>query len=118
MKKDGVVRIRDNIKGGALTETSFLILLAVYKPNHGYGILQFIIQETGGRVKLGAGTLYGAIDNLVRKKWIVPFEDDKGYTRKKLYIISELGKKIVENEMDRLISVYTLASKITKRKEN
>ena len=50
--------MRDNAVGGALTETTFLILLAVWRgPRHGYGILQFIREQTGGRVVLGAGTL-------------------------------------------------------------
>ena len=75
MTKGGVMSIRDNIRGGALTETTLLVLLALYRPNHGYGVSQFVVQETGGRVKLGAGTLYGAIDNLSRKKWITPLKD-------------------------------------------
>ncbi|MDR0248074.1 MAG: PadR family transcriptional regulator, partial [Oscillospiraceae bacterium] len=34
--------VRDNIVGGALTETTFLVLLAFHRPNHGYGVMQFI----------------------------------------------------------------------------
>ena len=55
------------MKGGALTETTFLILLALYEPKHGYGIMQFIEDETNGRVSLGAGTLYGAINTLEKR---------------------------------------------------
>ena len=39
-----------------LTEAMFYILLAVRKPNHGYGIIQEIEELTKGRVVLGAGT--------------------------------------------------------------
>ena len=53
--------MRDNVKGGALTEVTFFILLSLYKPKHGYAIMQFIEEKTGGRLSLGAGTLYGAI---------------------------------------------------------
>ena len=108
--------IRDNIKGGALTETTLLILLAVFQPNHGYGIMQYIMQETHGRVKLGAGTLYGAIDALAQKKWITLLEDE-GYTRKKEYIITDTGKQIVEKEINRLNDVMELAMRII-REEN
>lgn len=38
--------MRDNIKGGALTETTLLILLALYEPRHGYGINKFIEDKT------------------------------------------------------------------------
>lgn len=44
--------MRDNIKGGALTETTLLVLLALYIPNHGYGIMKFIESTTKGRVDL------------------------------------------------------------------
>ena len=60
--------MRDTVKGGALTEATLYILLSVYTPNHGYGIMQFIEKETEGRLVLGAGTLYGALNNLLKKK--------------------------------------------------
>ena len=52
--------MRDNAKGGALTEVTFYILLALYTPRHGYAVMQFIEEKTAGRLSLGAGTLYGA----------------------------------------------------------
>jgi len=65
----GEVRVlRDNIKGGALNETTFLILLATCNPIHGYGIMQFIETETKARVTLGAGTLYGAINTFILRQ--------------------------------------------------
>lgn len=59
--------MRDNIMGGALTETTFLILLAFTTPNHGYAVMNEIEERTCGRVKLGLGTLYGAINTLEKK---------------------------------------------------
>ncbi|MDK2965750.1 PadR family transcriptional regulator [Lacrimispora amygdalina] len=107
----GVIIIRDNIKGGALTETTFLVLLAVYQPNHGYGIMQFIDKETNGRVVLGAGTLYGAINTLVKKKWIDSYDDDAG-SKKKEYVITDVGRQKAEEELQRLREVVKLASVI------
>ena len=52
--------MRDNAKGGALTEVTFFILLSLYTPKHGYAVMQFIEDSTKGRLTLGAGTLYGA----------------------------------------------------------
>jgi len=108
-----VIGIRDNIRGGALTETTLLVLLALYQPNHGYGVSQFVVRETGGRVKLGAGTLYGAIDNLSRKKWITPLKDER-CARRKEYVITDLGKKMVEKELRRLDEVMKLAARTVK----
>ena len=53
--------MRDNVKSGALTEVTFYILLSLYSPKHGYAVMQFIEEKTGGRLSLGAGTLYGAL---------------------------------------------------------
>lgn len=64
--------MRDHGKGGALTEVTFFILLALYTPKHGYAIMQFIQTQTAGRLTLGAGTLYGALRTLQEKGWIAP----------------------------------------------
>ena len=65
--------MRDNAKGGALTEVTFYILLSLYTPKHGYAVMQFIEEKTDGRLSLGAGTLYGALNSLQDKKWIEPY---------------------------------------------
>ena len=62
--------MRDNAKSGALTEVTFYILLSLYTPKHGYAVMQFVEEKTGGRLSLGAGTLYGALNSLQDKKWI------------------------------------------------
>ena len=103
--------MRDNIKGGALTETTFLILLATCSPIHGYGIMRFIENETGGRVALGAGTLYGAINTLQKKGWIEPVEDNKNDVKKD-FIITPLGKQIAVDEQRRLVDISWLAGKV------
>lgn len=104
--------MHDNRKGGALTESTFLVLLSVFSPNHGYGIMQFIEKETEGRVVLGAGTLYGAINALLERGWICPYGELDG--RKKEYLITDAGKEIVNNELLRLEQLYRSASKIVK----
>ena len=66
--------MRDNVKSGALTEVTFYILLSLYSPKHGYAVMQFIEEKTGGRLSLGAGTLYGALNSMLEKGWIELFE--------------------------------------------
>jgi len=88
----------DNI---ALTEAVFYILLSLYEPMHGYGIMQNVEKLSSGRVRLAAGTLYGAISTLIEKQWIesIPGETN---SRKKEYIITGNGKNAVNNEINRL----------------
>lgn len=94
-------------KGGALTETTLLILLSLSEVNHGYGMMQYVKEATGGRVVLGAGTLYGALSTLEKKGWIegiaTPQED-----RKKEYGITEEGKRQLRQEQIRLQSLLAL----------
>lgn len=48
-----------------LSETEFQVVLALAGGSrHGYGILQEIPRQTGGRIRIGPGTLYGAIKRL------------------------------------------------------
>ncbi len=55
-----------------LTESYFYILLCLYShANHGYGIMQEAGRLSGGRVKIGSGTMYGAVSNMIKKGWIM-----------------------------------------------
>ena len=85
-----------------LTEAVYYILLALRKPNHGYGITQDVEELTGGRVTLGAGTLYGAIQTLQKKGWIDIYSVDTESRKKKEYIITEAGREVFEAERKRL----------------
>ncbi|MBQ3255905.1 MAG: PadR family transcriptional regulator [Oscillospiraceae bacterium] len=102
--------MRDNAKSGALTEVTFFVLLSLYEPKHGYAIMQFIEEKTCGRLVLGAGSLYGAIDSLYKKGWIELFNDTD--VRKKEYRITELGRQIAEQELSRLRKVTRIAEDI------
>ncbi|HBN84012.1 MAG TPA: PadR family transcriptional regulator [Clostridiales bacterium] len=86
---------------GPLTEAVYYILLSLYKPLHGYGIMQNVKEISNGRVTLGAGTMYGALNTLLEKGWIVPEIGDDD-SRKKEYRITDLGKENVEYEIKRL----------------
>jgi len=86
---------------GALTEAVYYILLSLYEPMHGYGIMQNIKEMSDGRVLLGAGTLYGAINTLLKKEWIKSVSNDEA-SRKKEYQITAVGKDIVNQEIERL----------------
>ena len=83
----------------ALTESVYYILLALSRPKHGYGIMQEVEAMSGGRVRLAPGTLYGALETLVKKEWITPLP---GEGRKKEYMMTKLGKEVLSREILRL----------------
>lgn len=97
-----------------LTEAIYYILLAVRKPNHGYGITQEVEQLTNGRVVLGAGTLYGAIQTLVKKGWITIYSEDLDSRKKKEYIITSIGKAVFAEETKRLAELLENAKLMEK----
>lgn len=91
--------MRDNTTGGALTETSLLILLGFCQNNYGYGVMQWIKEITNGRVILGMGTLYGAIDWMLEKDFL---KEEESSGRRKLYQLTEKGIQQIQLEIMRL----------------
>lgn len=85
----------------ALTEAVFYILLSLQKPLHGYGIIQNVGELSNGRVKLAAGTLYGALNSLVEKGWIDALPENPE-SRKKEYVITNSGLTVLKEELARL----------------
>ena len=85
----------------ALTESTYYILLALYRPQHGYGIMQQTEQLSGGRVRLAAGTLYGALNSLCEKGWIRLLPVESG-SRKKEYQLTPEGLQVLKHELARL----------------
>ena len=85
----------------ALTEVTYYILLSLVEPRHGYGIMQQAEALSGGRVRLAAGTLYGALSSLCEKEWILLLPTTEG-SRKKEYMLTERGYHVLKNELERL----------------
>lgn len=79
---------------------------------HGYGIIQDISDMTDGRVLLGPGTLYGAINAMLKKAWIRLYSEDKESRKKKEYLITETGREVFGNEVIRLHELLENAKKM------
>lgn len=103
----------DNFERGALTEATYFILLSLTSPKHGYGIMQFIKEISNDRLNIGAGTLYGALNTLLEKQLIIPVSNDEN-SRKKEYILSEIGKQTLLFEIERLEELIYTGKKIIK----
>jgi len=97
--------------GGALTEAVYYILLSLTRARHGYGIMQYVEQVSGGRVRLAAGTLYGALNTLMEKEWIAALPEADA-SRKKEYVITAEGMTALRSEWKRLIELVENGRKI------
>jgi DNA-binding PadR family transcriptional regulator len=82
-----------------LTETAYYVLISLNEPRHGYGIMQHVEELTGGRIKIGAGTMYGSLSRMEKEGLINSAAEEE---RKKIYEISEKGKILLKLEMARL----------------
>ncbi|WP_281657676.1 PadR family transcriptional regulator [Halobacillus sp. Cin3] len=89
-----------------MTETAFYILLALTEPRHGYGIIKHVENLTKGRINLGSGTVYGTLTKMQRDGLIVKYADGE---RKKVYEVTEDGKRIMRIEIERLNELYNNA---------
>ena len=87
-----------------MSESYYYILLCLSKgPNHGYGIMQRASTMSRGRLTLSAGTLYGAISNLLEKGWIEPCGESADTDgRRKMYQITAAGQEVLVAEYNRL----------------
>ena len=98
----------------ALTEAVYYILLSLYAPLHGYGIMQKVAELSVGRVNLAAGTLYGALGTLVEKGWIAALQEEQN-NRQKRYVVTELGKRVAAKELFRLRELLANGEEIIER---
>jgi len=93
-----------------LTETVYYILLALTEPIHGYVLMQKVEELSDGQVRLAAGTLYGAIENLLKKGFITSIPSDD--VRRKVYVISQTGEQILRADYKRMIHMLSATEQI------
>lgn len=86
-----------------MTETGFYILLCLREEAHGYSIVQQVKKLTNGEINISPGTLYGSLSKM-EKDGLIRFirEEEK----RKIYCITDLGKEILELEMQRIGRLY------------
>lgn len=87
-----------------LTPVAFEILLAVADgPRHGYDVLLGVERRTEGRMSPNPGTLYRALDRLVRQGLLETEQvDGVGREPKRFFRLSTLGSRVAEAEARRL----------------
>ena len=97
-----------------LPAAAFQILLALVDDDlHGYGIMRNVAEQTGGRMRLGPGTLYTSVRTLLEAKLIEEIdtrENAKGHEeRRRYYRLTPTGRKLVRSEAERLADLLRVA---------
>lgn len=86
-----------------MSETMLYILLSLREERHGYGIMQHVRDLTGGRITLGAGTVYQTLQKLETDKLIAATNETE---RRKFYLITDTGRQILLEEAKRIREIY------------
>ena len=86
---------------GRFSEPALYIMISLADgPKHGYAVTQDI--ETLSGVRLGPGTLYGAIARLEARKWIEPLPVEE---RRRPYRLTAAGQRVLRHRLDSLKAV-------------
>jgi DNA-binding PadR family transcriptional regulator len=99
-----------------LTSTVFHILLSLAdQERHGYGIMQEVEAMTRGQIRMGPGTLYGAIKRMLSANLIVESDErpDPGHDdeRRRYYRLTALGQRVLGAEAQRLSHLVNVAQR-------
>ncbi len=89
---------------GVMREPTYFILVSLAKePLHGYGVAKRAEELSGGGVRIGAGTLYGALDRLVSEGLVVVDREEivEGRPRR-YYRLTDAGSSAVAEEVVRM----------------
>lgn len=83
-----------------LTEPMYYILLALTQECCGVDIMQKVKEISHGRVMVGPGTLYAMLAKF-EENGVIQMTASEG--RRKSYIITEIGREMLQKEYDRLM---------------
>lgn len=92
-----------------LTETTFYILTALKQPGYGYQIMQTVESLSEGAVRIAAGTMYGALENLLKQGLIQTLASDD--PRRKVYQITSYGRETLDQDIRRIKQMLAVAER-------
>ncbi len=87
----------------------FYIMAALTKPRHGYAIMSLIEETTDGTISIGPASMYTIIKKLLKQEWI--YLHDKSDSRRKTYLLTKKGKKILKEDLKARKRMIQLAEK-------
>lgn len=97
-----------------LTPAVFHIMLALASDDrHGYGIMQEVNHFTSGKLRLGPGTLYRSIKQMLAEGLIIEWDERSDPTiddqRRRYYRLTDFGQQVLNAETERLEHLLQIA---------
>jgi DNA-binding PadR family transcriptional regulator len=97
-----------------LPAAAFQILMALADDDlHGYDIMRRVEEQTGGRTRMGPGTLYSSIQALLDAGFIAEVasrrDDGVNDARRRYYHLTAAGRKAAREEAERMADVLRVA---------
>lgn len=96
-----------------LTDSTYLILLALLEPQHGYAIMKEVNVVTNGQVDIGPASMYTILKKLQKSELITLEESNE---RKKTYLITDKGLAILELDIERRKLLYQAGNRLLAEK--
>ena len=97
-----------------LPSAAFQILLSLAEGDlHGYAIMRQVEEQTGGRLRLGPGTLYSSIQALLEANMIEeisrPEDPSAAPERRRFYRLTNAGRKLARTEAEKMADILRVA---------
>ena len=92
-----------------LTDSMFYIMAALTEPRHGYAVMGLIEETTKGAFVIGPASLYTILKKLLDQGLIVLH--DESDSRRKVYALTEMGRTVLIEEIERRTAMIQLAEK-------
>ena len=95
-----------------LSAATFHVLLALAAQDlHGYGIIQEITKISGGKYRIGPGTLYDNLKKLMNCGWVEDFDEENlsGDDRRRMYRITGDGRAVLKADVIRMKKILHVA---------
>lgn len=96
-----------------MTDSSYLILLSLLEPKHGYAIMKDISDITEEKINIGPASMYTILKKLVKSEDIQLEQDED---RKKVYLITEQGLEKLTQEVRRRKLFYQVGDHLLREK--
>jgi DNA-binding PadR family transcriptional regulator len=109
-----MIDIMPKQKLNPLPTAAFHILLSLADEDlHGYAIMRRVEEQTGGRMRLGPGTLYSSIQSILEAGFVEEIEgnaeSEPGHERRRCYRLTPTGRKLAQAEAGRLADLLRFA---------
>lgn len=102
-----------------LSEENLILLMVFQRLIHGYGAAKQVYELSNGRYRIPPGTLYGILNKMTENNLIAKYgETFVGNKKKTLYLITENGKIVLEENIKRIYALSEIIKEGMKLKDD